>query len=341
MLLTQEQVTDSQLPTNMIGDEDSSALDMLAASVLIFIKNEKPCPPVNNASFQLTNSSKRKFFDSEESFVKGIRQISLENCDTKRYKLSESEDDSLDSDDWGSHQRQGRISRSNSQEFDSEFECEQQPHGDEEDEYNLEEEDDEWSDGRLITSLSMMNTSPVSRIPRKKAPSGTACEKHKRWKKRCPEDCPMRKNKKRSAPRSQELYSKEELTQWSMENMNTEGQLSPRSDFTIDGSSTDSNLGSNDSDPDMKSQARLRRNSPKILRRSSSIDEDFMADDSPRSKAKKANAVAKRSRGTRKYLPQACDRHKMLHAKCPANCPDRIARDAEFSRIKSSSEGIL
>lgn len=36
-----------------------------------------------------------------------------------------------------------------------------------------------------------------------------------------------------------------------------------------------------------------------------------------------------RAKGTRKYLPQACERHKLLHAKCPANCPDRLKRDAE------------
>jgi hypothetical protein len=34
------------------------------------------------------------------------------------------------------------------------------------------------------------------------------------------------------------------------------------------------------------------------------------------------------SRVGRKYLPQACENHKLLHARCPANCPDRLARDA-------------
>jgi len=29
-----------------------------------------------------------------------------------------------------------------------------------------------------------------------------------------------------------------------------------------------------------------------------------------------------------KYLPQACERHKLLHARCPANCPDRLKRDS-------------
>lgn len=33
----------------------------------------------------------------------------------------------------------------------------------------------------------------------------------------------------------------------------------------------------------------------------------------------------------RKYLPQACERHRMLHARCPANCPDRLRRAEEYA----------
>jgi hypothetical protein len=51
-----------------------------------------------------------------------------------------------------------------------------------------DEEDDEWM-------VSPRSTSHSSKIARKKAPSGSACEKHKRWKKRCPDDCPMRSHK--------------------------------------------------------------------------------------------------------------------------------------------------
>jgi len=54
---------------------------------------------------------------------------------------------------------------------------------------------------------------------------------------------------------------------------------------------------------------------------------------SPRSQLKnmseKKSPKTPRAKGTRKYLPQACERHKLLHAKCPANCPDRLKRDAE------------
>jgi len=31
------------------------------------------------------------------------------------------------------------------------------------------------------------------------------------------------------------------------------------------------------------------------------------------------------NKSSRKYVSVACDRHKLLHARCPANCPDRIA----------------
>jgi len=70
-------------------------------------------------------------------------------------------------------------------------------------------------------------------------------------------------------------------------------------------------------------------------------DEDYEESDSkssrlPSSKKsrpnKKNNSSSSRSAGRtgRKYLPQACDRHKLLHAKCPANCPDRLARDQKL-----------
>jgi hypothetical protein len=47
--------------------------------------------------------------------------------------------------------------------------------------------------------------------------------------------------------------------------------------------------------------------------------------------SKKSPKPSRANKGARKYLPQACERHKMLHAKCPANCPDRLKRDAERS----------
>jgi hypothetical protein len=67
-------------------------------------------------------------------------------------------------------------------------------------------------------------------------------------------------------------------------------------------------------------------------------DEDYEESDSKSSRlsSKKSRSNKKNTsprsvgRTGRKYLPQACDRHKLLHAKCPANCPDRIARDQKM-----------
>jgi len=57
---------------------------------------------------------------------------------------------------------------------------------------------------------------------------------------------------------------------------------------------------------------------------------------------KKSNSSSARpGRTGRKYLPQACERHKLLHARCPANCPDRIARDAESVRKKVSPQELF
>jgi hypothetical protein len=40
---------------------------------------------------------------------------------------------------------------------------------------------------------------------------------------------------------------------------------------------------------------------------------------------------------SRKYLPAACEKHKLLHARCPANCPERLLRDAQMSTASSES----
>jgi len=61
------------------------------------------------------------------------------------------------------------------------------------------ETDDEWNDFPTHRPLQMTRNGP-----RKKAPSGAACEKHKRWKKRCPDDCPFRSPKFRSARQNQD-----------------------------------------------------------------------------------------------------------------------------------------
>jgi len=69
----------------------------------------------------------------------------------------------------------------------------------EEEEYFEEEnaledgDDDDWMENPKIPS--QITRKVHTGLKRKKAPSGSACEKHKRWKKRCPEDCPLRKPK--------------------------------------------------------------------------------------------------------------------------------------------------
>lgn len=72
----------------------------------------------------------------------------------------------------------------------------------EDEEYSVEEdeliddiEDDEWIETLKISSQFTRKISANEVMKRKKAPSGSACEKHKRWKKRCPDDCPLRKAK--------------------------------------------------------------------------------------------------------------------------------------------------
>jgi len=64
---------------------------------------------------------------------------------------------------------------------------------------------------------------------------------------------------------------------------------------------------------------------------SSSESDSDRPDSKPRDSIKKKKTSKKglNSRVGRKYLPQACERHKSLHARCPANCPDRIARDSQ------------
>jgi hypothetical protein len=46
--------------------------------------------------------------------------------------------------------------------------------------------------------------------------------------------------------------------------------------------------------------------------------------------------IQRNSGGRAKYLPQACERHKMLHARCPATCIDRIRRDAALGITTSA-----
>jgi hypothetical protein len=126
-----------------------------------------------------------------------------------------------------------------------------------------------------------------------------ACEYHTQLHARCPPNCPERRPA-RPHPRSKKAKVVEE-------------------DFVVEQKKQDT-LRSSDSEM------------PLFL----DEDEDYEESDSKsshlssskKSRSNKKNPSSRSAGRTgRKYLPQACDRHKLLHAKCPANCPDRLARD--------------
>jgi len=128
-----------------------------------------------------------------------------------------------------------------------------------------------------------------------------ACEYHTQLHARCPPNCPERRPA-RPHPRSKKAKMFQEFVE-------PKKQDTPRS--------SDSEI------------------LPLIL----DEDEDYEESDSKssrlsaskKSRSKKNTSSRSVGRTGRKYLPQACDRHKLLHAKCPANCPDRIARDQKLS----------
>jgi len=285
------------------------------------------------------------------------------------------------------------------------------------DELGSEEDDDEWMEGRVLGPNSPHITSYTSdgtpKSSRKKAPSGSACEKHKRWKKRCPDDCPMRKPKfrkrkaisdltsqmiegKRFATKTEQqplirsqslpvVHSKDSLctptsdpdtphtapgSPGSASNTTTdyialirESMEQLKREFNYDNISDDieqqirdrvnielSTAGANEIE---QAFIRKRMREDDLKERKNAYPDSDGSDDSsmseltgdeftpvdsmqldsaPVPKQKKSSSGKKsksKSRSGRKYLPAACDRHKALHAKCPANCPDRIKRDLE------------
>jgi len=257
------------------------------------------------------------------------------------------------------------------------------------DEYDEEFGDEEdWSETRAVSNSSP-NGLRGSRASRRKAASGTACEKHKRWKKRCPDDCPMRRSKSQktsvimparsaitldtsvfTSPSSPVSHSSKpsssllSMIRWSSENRSSvtfddikdlEKQItlmrtpSPDSE---DGGCGFASDDSADSLEEKRTSSPVKVEEPPLLLRApqprkgfrvSKIldDEDFTQDIaySPRNQ-KKPRTSAKRTAG-RKYLPSACERHKLLHAKCPANCPDRLKRDAEMGSKRAEDIPFL
>jgi len=173
----------------------------------------------------------------------------------------------------------------------------------------LPEDDDEWMEGRGDY------LSELGKAMRKKAPSGSACEKHKRWKKRCPDNCPMRKPK---TSRSEPHRAYFEMIQWSL----------------IDLKEYSSEHEEEEEEETVEEET---------------LEEEEFQEKKKRKEERKPKRWMKRGRAGRKYLPQACERHKVLHAKCPANCSDRVKRDAALARQKrlqppgssSSSEDLM
>jgi len=245
----------------------------------------------------------------------------------------------------------------------------------------LGEDDDEWLDSH--TGLN--SVSADAKIPRKKAPSGSACEKHKRWKKRCPEDCPMRKQKsKKSSDNAVDMDSDSSretspcstpsppLSRRYKKGMETETvtiirlsayqmRVAPGNGFPKlcaplpeDTQKSVTRAPSSEQSPKRVKRLTTTRNSPV-----SSCDDLSSVEDEPLKenissppdikpvhgspKPKKTRNPLK-SRSGRKYLPQACESHKLLHAKCPASCSERLKRDAEITQQQlphsSSSEDI-
>jgi len=248
---------------------------------------------------------------------------------------------------------------------DSEFEYEDDGYGSADHDEYFEEDDDDWLEGAKSSSIAVHGaTSPTTgRLIRKKAPSGSACEKHKRWKKRCPDDCPMRSNKqqrKQKAPIENHFsenilgttISAFESEFNGMRSRSTRGfkfEDQIYSDYDVSPSAQRrAALSSMACEKHTALHARCPPNCPErrpveaIGRRKKSSTTTTKGDDSSdkefTAKAPKPKSTKSKGRTGRKYLPQACDRHKLLHAKCPANCPDRIKRDAEAAKLRLPME---
>jgi len=129
-----------------------------------------------------------------------------------------------------------------------------------------------------------------------------ACEFHTQLHARCPPNCPERRPA-RPHPRSKKVKNGGDFEE-------TKKHETPRS------SDTEMPMLPFEEDEDYEesdSKSSIRPSASKKVR------------------SKKVSPSRSAGRTGRKYLPQACDRHKLLHAKCPANCPDRLARDMKMA----------
>jgi len=425
------------------------------ANLLVEFKHHDPATLVTGRRFPSFSSERTSFFDdsSEDSSASPVQK--RRRTSIQQYEKIETESFSSGSSSFSSKRRRNTDSLQNDSEFDysnSDVEYEEEEPINEADDEYLDDDGDWFESSRgSLGSTSSISYSPSgsARVPRKKAPSGSACEKHKRWKKRCPDDCPMRTSKQprrrkptasisnvavkgassfdayddiQSSPRddyghdiaeefqiestklnaieSQDIIKNlfkfvseakvrsqptrsdfVSLIRWSMQQLSNEGNiiLTPQETSSVEAlllrkilaedsflespasrSRRTRTLKSEESTPtaqittmacekhtalharcppncvDRRTVEVINKSKKRSLKSDDSESEDFTLSpatsrkrDASRPKSTKSSS---KGRTGRKYLPQACDRHKMLHAKCPANCPDRIKRDAEAAK---------
>lgn len=282
---------------------------------------------------------------------------------------------------------------------------------DEDEDFYFEDEDDEEFQAKgssskvtkkvrsRVANKQTPSKTPATRTKRKKAPSGSACEKHKRWKKRCPDDCPGRKGKfrnvKKTTPGETESQTFHQETSSSSPSLAAATSLSPSSSslqVIKDESKATSSSSSTRKKPGRKTAACERhtlkhskcppncpdrrpivpKNSKTPAKTTSSVTPSKRSETSTRNNGKNEPIESKEncqinaldnsntpiSTRTRKrsqkmtpiepvstptkrtkYLPKSCDFHRMLHAKCDIDCPNRIMRDkAEQLKNKSRNE---
>jgi len=198
----------------------------------------------------------------------------------------------------------------------------------EDEEYLLNDDDDDWFDsGASVKSTTFL----------KKAPSGTACIKHKRWKKRCPEDCPMRNGL------SSTTMSEEEELQLAMDD-----PCSPFPSELMVGMDSESELGESDFDEEEAKESDEDSNhsdmassdlqSPVANHHRKRMHNDILY--SPPSFS--SGLQKSKGRSGRSFISSstiACERHTILHARCPPNCSGRRpARPHPRSKRRDSSD---
>jgi len=191
---------------------------------------------------------------------------------------------------------------------------------------NEEEDDDEWFDS--ASSRSSACNANMNR--RKKTPSGTACIAHKRWKKRCPDDCQMRPSEEDDESHSfhhhqssHYLPAEDACDLMDQEDSQGEGEVDDESAQD----DVQSHSGS-DSDQfdyfDHRSYAdfinKFQKKSPSQNSNSSSEESSNGGDTQKSSSPTLAMKARKRAWGVSTV---ACSRHTDLHARCPPNCSDR------------------